>query len=192
LRLELSGYGSALEFVRLGHSPQELRIWLRPGIRTGNRPVPGDYPPLLGKPPEMWLRRPDGLFQGQSYSLPRGWSAENQSGTLQLRCGDGIHKPRRQARLQPRVDQSLRSAWESLAQTQASQGFATLAAQCNDNQAWWRGEKVGELSVQRRCVLYRRVPEGILELSYDYPDCIDIFSYTYDLDALRAGLGFSD
>ena len=192
LRLDHPGYGSAREFVRLGRSPQELRIWLRPGIPTGNRPALGDYPPLLGKPPEMWLRRPDGQFQGQSYCLPRGWSAQNQSGALQLSCGDGIHTPRRQARLQLRKDVTLHSAWESLAQSQSNLGFATLAAQYDVSHAWWRGEKIGKLSVQRSCLLWRQVPQGILELSYDYPDCIDLFSYTYDLDALRAGLGFND
>ena len=139
----------------------------------------------------MWLRRPDGYFGGQPYSLPRGWTAQNHSRTLFLRCGDGVQKARRQARLLLREDPSLQSVWESFPQTMASQGFVPLAAQCNDSQAWWRGEKAGELSVQRRCVLWRRVPEGILELSYDYPDCIDVFGYTYDLDALRAGLGFS-
>lgn len=192
LRLDLPGYGSAREFVRLGGNPQELRIWLRPGIRTGNRPALGDYPPLRGKPPEMWLRRPDGLFLGQAYRLPRGWSAQSQSGTLQMRCGDGIHQPRRQASLQLRNDLSLRSAWDALGEQQAGQGFSPLAAQCSDSQAWWRGEKVAELSVQRSCVLWRRVPQGVLELRYEYPDCVDIFRYTYDLDALRAGLGFAD
>jgi len=190
LRLDLPGYGSALEFVRLGSSPQELRVWLRPGIRTGNQPAPGDYPPLLGTPPEMWLRRPDGLFQGQSYRLPRGWNAQNQTDVLQLRCGDGIGQPRRQAQLKLLKGQTLHSVWEACEQRQAVQGFTTRAAQCGDNQAWWRGERSGNLSVQRSCLLWRQVPEGILELSYDYPDCIDLFGYTYDLDALRAGLGF--
>lgn len=190
LQLQLDGYQTTREFLRLDEDHQELHLWLIPGANS--QPGPGllPYPPFRGTPPDcLWLR-PHQSLKGQPFSFPRGWTGQvGAEQALELKAGDGLRTPLRTARLtvEPGTS-SLKQRWQLLLEDFAKRGYFPVAGQIGEMSAWWRLERPEGLS-RERCFLQleARGPSQLF-MQYRYPHCQDGFLYTRDLDYLRATL----
>lgn len=186
LRLEYPGYLPAEEFLRLDEPVgQQMHLRMRPGVAVGQlRP---DYPPSLGHPPatRFWTR--NNHLAGHVYTVPPGWRSEAQLYSLQLSCGDGRESPLRQASLAV-MPGPLAERWRQLQLARELQGWTVVASQLELHSGWIRLERVTQLCLSRSALLLKQEGNRLLELDYRYPDCADIFTYTRDLDYLRAAL----
>lgn len=195
LRLEHSGYLPVHEFLRLnGKDGQELHVRMRPGVIVGSWSAPaGFYPPSLGKPPVTFFLAKDNQLGGHAYAIPPGWHGLSPSlgqNRLALACGDGHTAPVRQASLEILSQRGLEERCRQVQEGKEQVGWTVVASQRGSQGAWIRLERAHDLGLSRAAVVLQRVGSGVLQLDYQFDDCQDPFTYTRDLDYLRASLGF--
>lgn len=186
LRLEHPGYLPAEEFLRLDEpGGQQMHLRMRPGVAVGRlRP---DYPPSLGNPPDTRFLSRDQILTGHAYAVPPGWRSEAQPNRLQLSCGDGSQLPLRQASLSV-IPGPLTEQWRQLQIEKERQGWTVVSSQLGQQSAWIRLERVTDLGLSRSALLLKQEGDRLVELDYQYLECADVFTYTRDLDYLRATL----
>ena len=195
LRLEHSGYLPVHEFLRLnGEDGQELHLRMRPGVLVGPGPArAGFYPPSLGIPPATFLLAKDSQLGGHAYAIPPGWQGLSPSlgqNRLALACGDGRTSPARQATLEIFPQGGLEERYKRVQEVRDQEGWTVVACQRGSQAAWLRLERAHDLCLSRAAVVLQREGSAVLQLEYQFDDCQDPFTYTRDLDYLRASLGF--
>lgn len=186
LRLEHPGYLPAEEFLRLDEPVgQQLHLRMRPGVAVG--PLRPAYPPSLGKPPATRFQSRNHQLAGHAYAVPPGWRSEALPNRVQLSCGDGRSLPLRQASLVV-IPGQLAEQWRQLQVEREQEGWTVVASQIGLHSGWIRLERANDLGLSRSALLLQQEGDGLVELHYQYPDCADVFTYTRDLDYLRATL----